>query len=163
MTNILQLHQHIARANFTADRGVRYGQDHYDDRMQATRVLEVKSESVELHVVTDLEMQSEAQGSESKDSSNADSESTSTTQTPNSSRSKDPLRMFGILVPQSLRLAQSQAVKLVEEIVPKLVNINMEMERLEIDIRRKRKHRTKAESKTSTLSHVKNTAVETTV
>ena len=29
----------IARANFAAERGLRYGQDHYDERMQALRAL----------------------------------------------------------------------------------------------------------------------------
>lgn len=31
----------IARANFSAERGFRYGRDHYDDRMQATRLLRI--------------------------------------------------------------------------------------------------------------------------
>lgn len=30
-------YQNIARANFAAERGMRYGQDHYDERMQASR------------------------------------------------------------------------------------------------------------------------------
>ncbi|KAI0118804.1 hypothetical protein GGR51DRAFT_497709 [Nemania sp. FL0031] len=33
------MYQNIARANFAAERGLRFGQDHYDDRMQATRRL----------------------------------------------------------------------------------------------------------------------------
>lgn len=36
------IYQNIARANFSAERGIRYGQDHYDDRMQATRRVQVK-------------------------------------------------------------------------------------------------------------------------
>lgn len=37
--NVLQAgtYQNIARANFAAERGMRYGQDHYDERMQASR------------------------------------------------------------------------------------------------------------------------------
>ncbi|KAK8090154.1 hypothetical protein PG997_005115 [Apiospora hydei] len=31
------LYQNLARANFAAERGMRYGQDQYDDRMQASR------------------------------------------------------------------------------------------------------------------------------
>lgn len=34
----------IARANFTAERGLRYGRDQYDDRMQASRVLSIERE-----------------------------------------------------------------------------------------------------------------------
>ncbi|KAL7798638.1 hypothetical protein V8C43DRAFT_275907 [Trichoderma afarasin] len=33
--------QNIARANFTGERGMRYGQDHYDERMRALRVLDI--------------------------------------------------------------------------------------------------------------------------
>jgi hypothetical protein len=40
------IYQNIARANFSAERGVRFGQDYYDDRMQASRrvVISCKSE-----------------------------------------------------------------------------------------------------------------------
>ncbi|AEO69467.1 uncharacterized protein THITE_130489, partial [Thermothielavioides terrestris NRRL 8126] len=35
--------QHLARANFSAERGVRYyGQDYYDERMQATRRVQIR-------------------------------------------------------------------------------------------------------------------------
>ncbi|VUC21426.1 unnamed protein product [Clonostachys rosea] len=33
--------QNIARANFSAERGLRYGQDQYDERMQASRLLKI--------------------------------------------------------------------------------------------------------------------------
>ena len=59
---------------------------------------------------------------------------------------KDPLRMFGILTPQALRLAQGVAIKMVEEIVPKLVQLDAEMKEVEIKIRRARKFRAKAEA-----------------
>ncbi|KAK7969171.1 hypothetical protein PG996_002390 [Apiospora saccharicola] len=35
------LYQNLARANFAAERGMRYGQDQYDDRMQASRRVKV--------------------------------------------------------------------------------------------------------------------------
>lgn len=35
------VYQNIARANFTGERGMRYGQDHYDERMRALRVLDI--------------------------------------------------------------------------------------------------------------------------
>jgi hypothetical protein len=61
-------------------------------------------------------------------------------------RPKDPICMFGILTPQALRLAQAGAIKMVEEIVPKLVEVDAEMKEMEIKIRRARKHRAKAEA-----------------
>ena len=42
--NALQsaMYQHLARANFSADRGIRYyGQDYYDERMQASRRISI--------------------------------------------------------------------------------------------------------------------------
>ena len=59
---------------------------------------------------------------------------------------KDPIRMFGILTPPSLRIAQSKAVETVENIIPKLVSIDAELKDLEIRIRRARKHKAKAEA-----------------
>jgi hypothetical protein len=59
---------------------------------------------------------------------------------------KDPLRMFGILTPQALRLAQGGAINMVEDIVPKLVQVDAEMKEVEIKIRRARKFRAKAEA-----------------
>lgn len=68
-----------------------------------------------------------------------------------STKPKDPIRMFGILTPQALRLAQGGAIKMVEEIVPKLVSIDEEMKEVEIKIRRARKHRAKAEAMEKTV------------
>jgi hypothetical protein len=59
---------------------------------------------------------------------------------------KDPMRMFGILIPQALRLAQAGAIKMVEDLVPKLASVDAEMKEVEIKIRRARKHRAKAEA-----------------
>ncbi len=61
-------------------------------------------------------------------------------------KGKDPIRMFGILTPQSLRMAQGDAIKLVQEIVPRLLNIDAEMKQTEIQIRRAKKQRAKAEA-----------------
>lgn len=58
----------------------------------------------------------------------------------------DPLRMFGILTPPALRLAQVDSMRLVEQLVPRIVNVNKEMEKTEIEIRRARKRKAKAEA-----------------
>ena len=59
---------------------------------------------------------------------------------------KDPLRMFGLLTPPSLRLAQAESIKSVEEVVPRLVSIDAEMKEVEIRIRRARKWKAKAQA-----------------
>ncbi|KAK2032721.1 hypothetical protein LX32DRAFT_649829 [Colletotrichum zoysiae] len=38
------MYQNIARANFSAERGIRYGPDYYDERMRASRVLEISAD-----------------------------------------------------------------------------------------------------------------------
>jgi len=53
---------------------------------------------------------------------------------------KNPLNMFGILVPQPLRSAQTSAITLVEEVLPQLASIDALMKEKEIQIRRARKH-----------------------
>jgi hypothetical protein len=58
---------------------------------------------------------------------------------------RDPLRMFGILTPQSLRTAQKEAIEMVEGIIPRLVSIDVQMKEVEIQVRRARKFRGKAE------------------
>lgn len=41
------VYQGIARANFSAERGLRYGRDQYDDRMQASRRVEIGREEAD--------------------------------------------------------------------------------------------------------------------
>lgn len=60
-------------------------------------------------------------------------------------KSKNPLRWFGILSPPSLRQAQSSASKLVETAV-KLSIVDMEMKDVEIEIRRARKRKRKVKN-----------------
>jgi uncharacterized small protein (DUF1192 family) len=59
---------------------------------------------------------------------------------------KDPLKIFGLLTPQSLKAAQNDAVRTVQELVPRLCEVDAEMKEVEIQIRRARKHRSKAEA-----------------
>jgi hypothetical protein len=81
---------------------------------------------------------------------------------PAPAKPKDPIRMFGILVPQALRTAQSESIKVAETIIPKLATVNKQMEALEIEIRRKRKHRAKAEAKPPIARDVAPAVVEST-
>lgn len=63
---------------------------------------------------------------------------------------RDPLRMFGILIPPALRSAQATFMKTVDKNIPELLQISSKMRQLEIEIRRTRKHVAKASSKSST-------------
>ena len=59
----------------------------------------------------------------------------------------DPLRWFGILTPLPLRQAQGQAIRAVEEVIPRLASVSAEMARVELEVRRARKRRAKAEKR----------------
>lgn len=168
--NILEVYHSLARANFSAERGIRYGQDFYDERMQAIKLLNTESsdDGLPSFTLVDLSAQpvprttdKEAEGvvekleqtkleSDEKDNVNDtpdedhDSEAKSTSEPPHSPKSKDPLRWFGILSPPSLRQVQSSASKLVETAV-KLSGIDAEMKGVEIEIRRARKRKAKGE------------------
>jgi hypothetical protein len=153
LANVLQIHQHIARANFTADRGVRFGQDRYDDRMQATKLLEISAEGASIKVVSTVGEHIPVQKTMPRTTTKSTDDNAAAEEEQPANKSKDPIKMFGILVPQALRQAQSQAVLLVEDIVPRLVEINLEMESMEVEIRRKRKYRAKAEKNNMTSEH----------
>jgi hypothetical protein len=130
-----RIYQNIARANFSAERGVRYGQDLYDQRMQSSRALVISNgdnNTPSFKIVPRTGVDQDAGGDEEKEKS--------------AERPRDPLRWFGILTPMPLRQAQSQAVEAVEEIIPKLVSVNAEMADVEIQVRRARKKRAKAEA-----------------
>lgn len=60
---------------------------------------------------------------------------------------RDPIRMFGLLAPQSLRQAQNGANALTNAVIS-LSNIDAEMKEVEISIRRARKKKLKSEKET---------------
>jgi hypothetical protein len=57
---------------------------------------------------------------------------------------QNPLHMFGVLVPSSLRSAQRSAITMVSSVIPQLAGIDAEMKEMEIRIRRARKHHKRA-------------------
>ncbi|KAM0285299.1 hypothetical protein ACHAQH_001488 [Verticillium albo-atrum] len=139
------MYQNLARANFSAERGVRYGPDYYDERMQATRVLVVEGRVGSAPRFTAIrvdEIKPEPASNETESETSTESRAEEKTPKP---CSRDPLRWFGILAPMPLRQAQGQAVRAVEEILPQLVTVDAEMKGVEIRIRRARKKRAKAE------------------
>ncbi|WYZ40490.1 hypothetical protein EsH8_IV_000831 [Colletotrichum jinshuiense] len=162
------MYQNIARANFSAERGVRYGPDYYDERMQASRILSVSADDrgvphFELvkhaNAVTELEAESveapknegapndidEAPGA-AADTATSAADGKAEEKKKEKKKSNDPLRWFGILAPPPLRQAQTLSVQAVQDIIPRLVSVDAEMMDVEIEVRRARKKRAKAEA-----------------
>ncbi|KAI1376712.1 hypothetical protein F4677DRAFT_71363 [Hypoxylon crocopeplum] len=167
------IYQNIARANFAAERGMRFGQDYYDDRMQASRRVAITTTSdqdsaarfavlamEEEHVEAESAQAAQAAdppGSEKGVTVGGDDDDTVSdgnregmkdgdTNTPSRKKPKDPLRWFGLLTPMALRQAQAQGVEAVEHVIPKLVSVNAQMAQVEIEVRRARKKRAKTEA-----------------
>lgn len=160
------VYQNIARANFSAERGIRYGQDLYDERMQATRTLAIcqgEEESPKFEIVArkdekkdvggDGNEESDKKGPANEQVSADEKEDVNVTGADHQKDVKeqapkpvDPMRWFGILAPLPLRQAQSKSTQAVEQIIPRLVTINAEMAGVEIRVRRARKKRAKAEA-----------------
>lgn len=155
----------LARANFAAERGLRYGPDHFDGRMQALVRLSVTegdsgSEAAASFAVTrpKKEVKAEAEDNKTKEKEDDEKEKLQDDQdaetkpkTKKSSKKKepagprDPLQWFGVLTPMALRQAQNEAIEAIDNIVPRLATLNAEMAAVEIEVRRARKKRARAE------------------
>lgn len=140
--------QALARANFTADRGVRFGQDQYDERMQASRRVTITPSATAAPTFTVTEEAAAATPPSSSTSEPLESEGDGEEKASEKKHAAatNPIRWFGVLVPQALRDAQSQSVMVVEDIIPQLVSVEAQMAHLEIEVRRARKRRAKANS-----------------
>ncbi|PTB61674.1 hypothetical protein BBK36DRAFT_44263, partial [Trichoderma citrinoviride] len=155
------VYQNIARANFTGERGMRYGQDHYDERMRAIRVLRIDeaagggggelSGGLPRFTVRNLMASSaaaaadeEADENEKKSERSRNEKQAGKKKQKTEKTSRNPLHWYGLLAPLPLRTAQALSVQAVEQVIPRLVSVNAEMERVEIEIRRARKKRAKA-------------------
>jgi hypothetical protein len=134
------MHINLSRANFTSQNNIRYDTSGFDDRMQALRSCDV----------TIPENASNTQPAPPtfaiKDTSLLDRPNEGTEDTKTAPTKRDPLKMFGLFIPQALRLSQVDSVKIVESIIPGLVNTEREMAEVEIRIRRARKYRRKIET-----------------
>ncbi|XXH05130.1 Serine/threonine-protein kinase tel1 [Hypoxylon texense] len=170
------MYQNIARANFAAERGVRFGQDYYDERMQASRRVaititddggqdvpvftvaaaaggrQMSRSKTEKGVAAEDENTPSVDDQEEEEEKREDTSSTKKNtkkqqqQQQQQQQQKDPLRWFGLLTPLPLRQAQAQSVEAVEQAVPQLVSVSAQMAQVEIEIRRARKRRAKAEA-----------------
>lgn len=165
--------QHLARANFSAERGMRYGPDFYDERMQALRQVSISTAEGGLPIFT-VSHSSRARGDD--DTSRAqnpppdppppakeeeeeraaadeapgeqpvpagDDKAESEAGPKKQNAARDPLRWFGVLTPLSLRQTQACAAEAVDSVVPRLASLSAEMQDLEIQVRRARKKRAK--------------------
>lgn len=174
------IYQGIARANFSAERGIRYGADHYDERMQATRRVEITSKDCSSsggdgdgkHHGSGFSISvksssppppSSNEKTEEKDAKNdtedkptehkakeGDQESENTGELADEKeekkkkKSNDPIRWFGLLTPLPLRQTQANAIKAVEETIPRMASVKLTMAEVELEVRRARKKRAKA-------------------
>ncbi|KAI0382870.1 hypothetical protein F5Y04DRAFT_279645 [Hypomontagnella monticulosa] len=162
------MYQNIARANFTAERGMRFGQDCYDERMQASRRISIvpNDRDVPVFTVTAGDTEATVSGTGRETASEDGTQSLGEDggevgrekkdeEAENAEREKkkqlqriDPLRWFGLLTPMPLRQAQAQSIEAIEQVIPKLVSVNAQMAQVEIEVRRARKKRAKAEAAT---------------
>ncbi|KAL5598890.1 hypothetical protein BROUX41_003789 [Berkeleyomyces rouxiae] len=140
--------QQLARANWTAPRGVRYGCDFYDQRMKAMRRVEAGVETEAGVRVRVTLAANETAGAEEEDTAKADdapgaqAEPTAPDQPPSQQATLDPrnpIRWFGVLAPPAIKMAQSEAIGTVENLIPQLINARCDLRQLEIDIGRARK------------------------
>ncbi|KIH91854.1 hypothetical protein SPBR_02040 [Sporothrix brasiliensis 5110] len=160
----------LARANFAAERGFRYGPDHFDGRMQALVRLNIAEDSkgtepaaasfavarprkgVKADVTDDkeskesLDLESDEKKYEAEDADNTTTRpmSRKSNQTKKPSGPRDPLQWFGVLTPMALRQAQQEAIEVIDNIVPRLAALSAEMAAVEIEVRRARKKRARA-------------------
>lgn len=159
VTHQVAMYGQLTRANFAAERGFRYGPDHFDGRMQATARLEILSGTKEDDTAggaaafsisrpgkpTATATQENA-GDDAKDAKE-ESKADGSKKTAGEARLlRDPLQWFGVLAPMALRLAQKEAIEAVDKVVPRLASVSAEMAAVEIEVRRARKKRARAEA-----------------
>lgn len=173
--------QHLARANFSAERGMRYGPDFYDERMQALRQVSISTTKGGLPIFT-VSHNSRARGDDDSSCQNpppdpatpadgekeaaaadeapgeppvpaGDDEAESEAGPKKQNAARDPLRWFGVLTPLSLRQTQACAAESVDEVIPRLASLSAEMQDLEIQVRRARKKRAKERAAAARQQH----------
>lgn len=138
----------IAQANFSNANKIRYGQDYYDDRMQASARVSVDESQPFFSVSTPTGSKLPTRfgtNEGEKEQLLEDDETKILSETEETSfEARDPLYWFGILVPQTLRNAQGSFQLAVIRSIPELASTAKEMKETEIEIRRTRKKLRKA-------------------
>ncbi|KAI9799325.1 MAG: hypothetical protein M1825_004818 [Sarcosagium campestre] len=147
----------LAQANFSPASRIRYGQDFYDDRMQASQRILLrdrgKNKQPTILVIPEgdtgeLEHETpinEEMGPRLRSRyKNKHNDAGTTSDTAKHSYKKDPLHWFGILVPPALRSAQASFSAVVSEIVPRMLSVDQDMKTIEekiVLLRREREAR----------------------
>jgi uncharacterized protein (DUF952 family) len=138
----------LAQANFNTP-GRRFGQDFYDERMVAMRGVEIREEEegvvfegkkIPIEMTEDESRKEEAEKKEDgKKEVDGDEkpEDSEAAEKPPKPDPRDPLRWFGILVPQALRTTQSEFTNCVE-VIPQLLTTLSKLSSLESRVIRAR-------------------------
>lgn len=122
-------YQSLSRANVAPDRGIAtYGADRFDQRMQASRLCRIEGEADESKGSTSLPGFGYTLDIEKRKEEGI----------------KDPISMFAVLPPPSLRAAQKEAVDMVG-LIPRIVEVQREMGEIEIRVKRGRKYMLKSQ------------------
>ncbi|KAK0510077.1 hypothetical protein JMJ35_007471 [Cladonia borealis] len=141
----------LAQANFSNPNRIRYGQDYYDDRMQASTLVSSNLSHPCFSVMkpgatdpTKVLVNDVVGDHEESKTTAGTSEAIVDEKCKASGLPCDPLNWFGILVPPGLRASQSNFQSAVIDIIPALASTTNEMKEVEIEVRRARKWLKKA-------------------
>ena len=120
---------HLAQANRSVSAGRRFGQDYYDERMQASRRISAEApDGRHLKIrVAASSIPEPTPGENDEKEEHRDQ------------NMADPLRWFGILVPAALRSAQGNFISAIEGPIPHVINLTKELHGLEHEISRLKK------------------------
>jgi hypothetical protein len=161
----------LAQATFKSTTRVRYGQEYYDDRMQATTRFEASVDKQDTPRLASI-----VNDTPSPSTKPANKDPTSTEKSPHSNKETDeqgqeakpeeqgsedraedkqeahskvrnPLHWYGILVPPSLRSSQKSFIAAIQTPVIDAANSAQALHRIDMDIRKLRKDIKKAEKK----------------
>lgn len=162
----------LAQANFKSPDHIRYGQDYYDERMQASRLASVSVDDdgyAKIQSIARAEAQSEdattghsdrvedkqqptppgtppaETATRPDDEKDAAKEAEAEKPVKAEQTVKDPIKWFGVLVPPQLRSCQSSFISAVEGPVCEATNAARAMRTTEVAIRKLRKDIKKAE------------------
>lgn len=167
----------LAQATFKSTTRVRYGQEYYDDRMQATTRFEASIDNKDVsHLALilndtpspstkgsdkestdkspDFDNDSNKQGQEdtSDEQEDRDKPEQQEQDKPDDkakthNKVRDPLHWYGILVPPSLRASQKSFISAIHDPVIDATNAAQALRRVDMDIRKLRKDIKKAEKR----------------
>lgn len=126
----------LSEANYASRSSIRYGRDHYDERMQSTVVLSISRGDAQSGEPTFSVEKRRSQKPEAKDPESraagttgldADDGEVDRPEGREKPGLQDPLRWFGILVPPSLRASQRAFSDAVQDVLPRLAEVQHRM------------------------------------